>query len=145
MNARQTLFLVFCAIALASCANMSGQSQSEPLPVGSDNNAIVALVQSARDDAATGHLDNARDRLERALRIEPHNPLLWHELARVTLYQGQPDQAVQLATKSNTFAGKNTTLRASNWRLIGQARTQSGDQDGAESAFDRAAQIERER
>src|ERR1051325_1051361 len=139
------LFVVFAALVLSSCASVPGPSSTEPLPVGSDNNAIVALVQNAREDAAAGRLDLARDRLERALRIEPRNPTLWHELARVTLYQGQPEQAVQMANKSNTFVGKNTTLRASNWRLIGQARTQSGDQDGAESAFDRAAQIERER
>ena|SRR5437762_5558246 len=144
MNTRHVIY-VFAALALCSCANFPGPSQTEPLPIGSDNDAIVTLVQSAREDAAAGRLDTARDRLERALRIEPRNPLLWHELARVSLYQGQPDQAVQLANKSNSFVGKNTTLRASNWRLIGQARTQSGDQDGAESAFDRAAQIERER
>jgi predicted Zn-dependent protease len=133
------------ALALSSCANLPSPSPSEPQSVGSDNNAVLALVESARLDATAGRLNAAASNLERALRIEPRNATLWHELARVTLNQGQPGPAAQLATKSNTFAGQNVALRASNWRLIGQARTQTGDQEGAESAFDQAAQIERQR
>jgi cytochrome c-type biogenesis protein CcmH/NrfG len=144
MNMRH-LLAPLAALLIASCASNPEPSAPEPLPIASDNDAVVALVHNARDDAAAGKFNAAAAHLERALRIEPRNALLWHDLARVTLYQGQAEQAVQLATKSNTFAGRNPTLRASNWRLIGQARTQSGDQDGAESAFDRAAQIERER
>jgi predicted Zn-dependent protease len=144
MNMRYAIS-VFAALALSSCANLPGPSESEPQSVGSDNNAVVALVESARLDAAAGQFSVAASHLERALRIEPRNAALWHELARVTLNQGQPDQAAQLATKSNTFAGQNVALRASNWRLIGQARTQTGDREGAESAFDKAAQIERQR
>ncbi len=136
---------LLAALAVSSCANLPTPRESESQTLGSDNSAIIALVQSAREDAAAGRLNAAASNLERALRIEPRNATLWHELARVTLNQGQPDQAVQLASKSNTFAGQNVALRASNWRLIGQARTQAGDQEGAESAFDRAAQIERQR
>lgn len=131
---------------LAGCATLTGPSgEPESLPIASDNNAVIALVQNARQDAAAGRLPAASANLERALRIEPRNAVLWHELARVNLHQGQPDQAAQFATKSNTFAGDNSMLRASNWRLIGQARTQSGDHRGAESAFERAAQLERQR
>lgn len=137
---------LLAVIALAGCATSTGPSgEPEPLPIASENNAVIALVQSARQDAAAGRLPAAASSLERALRIEPRNAVLWHELARVNLHQGQPEQAAQFATKSNTFAGDNAVLRASNWRLIGQARTQSGDHRGAESAFERAAQLERQR
>lgn len=142
MNARRALTLFFL-VGIAGCSNLPGPSGApEPLPVGSDNSAVVALVQNARQEAAAGQFNTAAATLERALRIEPRNPTLWHELARVNLHEGQPLQAAQFATKSNTFAGDNTALRASNWRLIGQARTQTGDHSGAESAFERAAQIE---
>lgn len=137
---------LLAAVALPGCANFpSPTAEPEALPVTSDNNAVTALAESARQDAAAGRLNAAAANLERALRIEPRNALLWHELARVNLHQGQPNEAAQFATKSNTFAGDNAALRASNWRLIGQARTQSGDQAGAESAFERAAQFERQR
>lgn len=140
------LYVLLVIGALAGCANLTGPSgEPEALPIASDNNAVIALVQSARQDAAAGRLPAAAANLERALRIEPRNAVLWHELARVNLHQGQAEQAAQFASKSNTFAGDNSTLRASNWRLIGQARTQSGDHSGAESAFERAAQLERQR
>ncbi|MFL6622687.1 MAG: tetratricopeptide repeat protein [Sulfurifustaceae bacterium] len=133
-------------VVLAGCVSAppSG-SGPEPLPVASDNNAVVALVRSARDEAAAGRLNAAASQLERALRIEPRNPALWHELARLRLHQGEFEQAAQCATKSNSLAGDKPQLRASNWRLIGQARTESGDQAGAELAFARAAEIENRR
>lgn len=132
---------------LAGCVSAPPPSAGapEPLPVASDNNAVVALVRNARDEASAGRLNAAAAQIERALRIEPRNPSLWHELARLRLHEGQFDQAAQFATKSNSLATDNAPLRASNWRLIGQARTQSGDQAGAELAFARAAEIENRR
>ncbi|HEY8555468.1 MAG TPA: tetratricopeptide repeat protein [Burkholderiales bacterium] len=134
------------AVALAACARVPAPSAPEtaPPPVASQNSAVIALVTSAREHASAGSLSTAVAELERALRIEPRNAALWHELARLTLHQGQPSQAAQFAQKSNTLAGNDTRLRAANWRLIGQARTQSGDHAGAEFAFQKAAELERE-
>ena len=42
------------------------------------------------------------DALERALRIEPRNPSLWHELAGVRLLEGHYEQADSLAQRSNS-------------------------------------------
>lgn len=145
MNFFRRLAAHVLALVLAACASIQPPGEPEPIPVASDNNAVIALVQNARHEAAAGRLNVAAANLERALRIEPRNATLWHELARINLHQGQPTQAAQFATKSNTFAGDNAKLRASNWRLIGQARTQTGDNTGAESAFERAAQLERGR
>jgi predicted Zn-dependent protease len=75
--------------------------------------------------------------LERALRIEPRNPLLWQELARVRLQQGQFRQAENLAAKSSALGGDERRLRMENWRLIGQARIGLGDEEGAQAAFER--------
>jgi cytochrome c-type biogenesis protein CcmH/NrfG len=61
--------------------------------------------------------------LERALRIEPRNPRLWHELAKVRLRQGDGAQAANLAARSNSFAGSDSQLRAANQAIIEQART----------------------
>jgi len=137
---------LLAAFALSACATLPAPEQPpQPPPVASENTAVVALVQNARADVSAGRLATAASNLERALRIEPRNPALWHELARVTLHQGKPAEAAEFANKSNTFAGDNAALRAANWRLIGQARTQNGDHTGAEAAFERAAQIERQR
>ncbi|OGI51818.1 MAG: hypothetical protein A3E57_00820 [Candidatus Muproteobacteria bacterium RIFCSPHIGHO2_12_FULL_60_33] len=109
-------------------------------PEVSDNSAVVALMDSARADIANGKLDAAVAPLERALRIEPRNPVLWQELAKLRLQQGQYQQAEGMATRSNSWAGTNKALRAENWRLIGEARLKRGDRQGAQAAFDMAAE-----
>jgi Tfp pilus assembly protein PilF len=83
-------------------------------------------MQSARADTSAGRLSNAAASLERALRIEPRNPRLWHELARVRLKQGQYAQAESMAARSNAWAGSDSTLREENQRLIEQAREAAG-------------------
>src|SRR5205807_9125341 len=93
-----------------------------PAPAArTENVAIAGLMDTARADAAAGRLANAAATLERALRIEPRNPRLWHELARVRLRQGDNAQAAQLAARSNSFAGSDSQLRAANQAIIEQA------------------------
>ncbi|MCD4689154.1 MAG: tetratricopeptide repeat protein [Desulfuromonadaceae bacterium] len=113
---------------------------TRPRPVASSSSAVVALLDRAHSQNAAGELEQAGASLERALRIEPHNALLWQELARVRLDLGLYRQAESLAAKSNRFAAGNRTLQGENWRIIGQARSGLGDYRGAQAAFDRAEQ-----
>lgn len=131
--------LAVIALTLSACGTLP--TAEEPVLPISSNNAVVALVDNARSDSAGGRLDVAAATLERALRIEPRNPSLWHELAKTRLQQGNATQAISLAAKSNAWSGSNKTLRAANWHLIGEARTQLGDSPGAQTAFDTAAQL----
>lgn len=93
-----------------------------PYPAPRESVAVAGLMESARNDAAAGRLPSAAATLERALRIEPRNPRLWHELARVRLQQGDPAQAQNLAARSNSYAGNDSALRAENQRIIEEAR-----------------------
>src|SRR5947207_11531397 len=95
-------------------------------------------MDSARTDAASGKYPRAAASLERALRIEPRNPRLWQELARVRLKQGDYAQAESTAARSNSWAGSDNALRAENWRLIAHAREARGDAEGAEGALEAA-------
>ena len=131
--------LAAIALTLSACGTLP--TAEEPVLPVSSNSAVIALVDSARNNSAGGQLDVAAATIERALRIEPRNPALWHELAKTRLQQGNATQAISLAAKSNAWSGSNKTLRAANWRLIGEARTQQGDSAGARTAFDTAAQI----
>src|SRR5216684_3640050 len=140
MMTRKIYGLFSLSLLLAGCA---GLPSSEETPPVSDKGAVVALFDSAKADATSGKLDTAAASLERALRIEPHNPALWHELARLRLQQRQFDQAASLAAKSNAWAGNNKSLRAGNWRIIGEARAQKGDDQGAQNAFNKAAELEK--
>jgi len=134
--ARRVLILI-TAFFLGGCAVLQ--------PVGSPtqpsgNTAVMALLNKAQHQAAAGQMDKAEASLERALRIEPRNPVLWQKLAWIRLEQGQYRQAENLAAKSNVLAGANRDLRSKNWRIIGEARSRRGDLQGARAAFEKAEQ-----
>lgn len=114
----------------------------ETRPAMSGNRAVIALLDRAQLDSTSGNRESAGASLERALRIEPRNPWLWHELAQLRLTQGQYAQAITLASKSRSFAGQDKHLQALNWKLIGNARVALGDPTAAEQAFKQAEALE---
>ena len=119
---------------LAGCAAQPPAPVDAPAPppmapvitAKSENAAVAGLMDSARSDAAAGRLGSAAATLERALRIEPRNPRLWHELAKVRLRQSDYAQAESLASRSNTYAGSDGELRAANQKIIADARVAAG-------------------
>lgn len=128
------------SLLVAGCAGLGpGQSASGP---GAGNPAVAAMLAAAQQDQDAGRLDRAAASLERALRIDAHNPAIWHQLARVRLQQGQYNVVTGLAAKSNTLAGGDDAMRAANWRLIGTARAALGDSAGANAAFANATRLE---
>lgn len=135
MKALKRALVLFLMLFLAGCAGLPSMA---PAPEPSHNNAVLALLDQAKTQASAGQSASAGATLERALRIEPRNPYLWQELARVRLGQGKYRQAENLAAKSSALAGGKQSLRAENWRIIGQARGKRGDLKGAKAAYERA-------
>ena len=130
--------------AAPSAAQQPGEGATiVPVPksVMSGNRAVITLLDRAQTDSEAGQREAAGASLERALRIEPRNPWLWLELAQVRFAQGQYAQAITLARKSNSFAGRQHRVQAENWQVIGQARVAQGDPAGAEQAFKLAAEL----
>lgn len=95
-------------------------TQSEPQPVNSP--AVLELSDNAQSAMQQGRFDNAAQLLERAISIEPHNGVLWHELARVRYEQGNYNQAMQLANRSNAAASTPSGLKRKNDELIEKSR-----------------------
>ena len=116
------LFLYSCATKDEAPSTPAAPPPLPETPTARETVAIAGLMESARSDAAGGRLVQAAGTLERALRIEPRNPRLWHELARVRLRQGDAAQAANLAARSNSFAGSDGPLRAANQSIIEQSR-----------------------
>ena len=140
--------LLLILVLLGGCATPPAPPETRPdqpppvapaPPPAKENIAVAGLMETARADAASGNLVGAAASIERALRIEPRNARLWHELARVRLKQGQYAQAENVAARSNSWAGDDRALRAENWRLIAESRRARGDTDGAKAALDAAA------
>ncbi|NIO84261.1 MAG: tetratricopeptide repeat protein, partial [Candidatus Aminicenantes bacterium] len=78
--------------------------------------------------------DQASATIERALRIEPKNPLLWQRLGYLHLQNHRWQQAIAMAQKSNTLAGGNRQLMVTNWKIIARAKNKIGDEQGAKEA-----------
>ena len=104
--------------------------------------AVVALLHDAKEAFVAGDSEKAASLLERALRIEPRHPVLWHNLAGVRLQQADWRRAANLANKSNTLASNNenyTWLRVRNWVVISLACEGMKDKECALNARKRAS------
>lgn len=102
--------------------------------------AVLALENEIEGSLRTGGYGEAAASLERAIRIQPKNPELWHVLSDVRLKQHQPGLAEDLAKKSNLLAKNNAELIRSNWIIIAESRRLKGDVAGASEALDMARQ-----
>jgi Flp pilus assembly protein TadD len=80
--------------------------------------ASSALVSQAKTQADSGNFGLAASTIERAMRIEPDSPLLWIELGRVRLAQGNASQADSMGRKALASATGDPKATASAWRLI---------------------------
>ena len=80
--------------------------------------ATNALVTQAHKQASSGAYEPAAATIERALRIEPENPLLWIELGQVRLSEGNASQANSMGHKALALATGDAQAQASSWRLI---------------------------
>src|ERR1700722_17959849 len=96
--------------------------------------AASALVAQAHTRAAAGDYPAAMATLERALRIEPENPLAWIELGRVQLASGNAAQADSMGHKALGLASGDPNAQAAAWRLIAESLRARGRNEEASSA-----------
>lgn len=104
----------------ATTLSSQEHTQSKRAPKGT----VIALLSQARYQQSTGHPERAAAVLERALRIDPKNARLWHELARIRLLQGKLSLAESLVAKSNALAQHDDALRDENSEIIDAVKAQ---------------------
>ena len=114
----------------------TGGEGSVPLPAASGS-AVRSLLRKARAAAQAQQPEQAAALLERALRIEPDNAVLWNYLAKLRLRQGQLQQAIDLAARSTSMTS-DPLLQSDNWRIIAHAYYQQGNMAAARKAQARA-------
>ena len=115
---------------------------TQPGPELKSSPAVVALLDNADQLSASGNDEKAIASIERALRIEPKNPILWHKLAKIRLNQGNWDQAIAMSKKSNVLAAGIPSLQSQNWLIIANARHAKGDEAGAQQALKMARKLQ---
>jgi tetratricopeptide (TPR) repeat protein len=103
--------------------------------------AASALLAQAHAQANAGEYVAAGATLERALRIEPETPLLWVELGRVQLAQGNAAQADALGRKALALASGDGEAQAAAWTLIAGSLRARGNTAEAVEAERRAAAL----
>jgi predicted Zn-dependent protease len=96
--------------------------------------AASALVTQAHTQAKGGNYGLAAATVERAMRIEPDNPLLWIELGQIRMGEGNAGQADSMGRKALALATGDPQAQASAWRLIAEAlRVRGRNQEAAEA------------
>lgn len=99
---------------------------SAPLPAVSTRHyqlgpATSALVGQAHAAGARGDYLTAMSTLERAAHIEPRNPLVWIEIAKVRLASGQPEQAESVARKAVALSEGDQRTLSEGWKQVALA------------------------
>lgn len=103
--------------------------------------ATNALVQQAHTQAHAGAFVPAATTLERALRIEPENPLLWIELGRIRLSENNAAQAENMGRKALNLSTGDPQAQASSWRLIADSLRELGRNQEAAEADRKASMV----
>jgi Tfp pilus assembly protein PilF len=119
-------------------AQPSTPSPAKEFHLGS---ASSALVTQAHQQTQSGDTALAAATLERAVRIEPDNPLVWIELGRGRLAENNAAQADAMGRKALALATGDVAAQSSAWRLIADALRARGDNGGAADADRRAASL----
>ncbi len=96
--------------------------------------AALSLVSQAHKQSQDGDYGQAASTLERALRIEPSNPLLWIELGEVRMGEKNPDQADNMGRKALSLATGDPVAQSTAWRLIADSlRARGRNQEAADA------------
>lgn len=96
--------------------------------------ATASLVAQAHKQEAAAAYEPAAGTLERALRIEPENPLLWIELGELRLSENNAAQANGMGHKALALATGDAQAQSAAWHLIAQTlRAQDRNQEAAEA------------
>jgi len=84
--------------------------------------ATQALLTQSRVHQAAGNYEQAAASIERALRIEPRQPLLWLELGNIRLKEGDFAQAEGMGRKALSLSAGDAALTARSEQLIATAK-----------------------
>ncbi len=100
--------------------------------------ASRALVTQASTQRKKGDLPGAAVTLDRAMRIEPNNPLLWIEMGRLRMDQRNFAQAENMGRKALAMSVGDDATQSQAWDLIAQSLRARGRNVEAQAALEKA-------
>ena len=122
---------------------MAPVEPAQPLPPPSTRNyslnaASRALVNQAETQRKSRNFVQAAATLERALRIEPNNPLLWLAYGELRMDESNYAQAENMGRKAVASASGDPRTQANAWRLIADSLKARDKNSEAQQAYSRA-------
>ncbi len=106
-------------ISIASAENISTVVVKKSPPPS--RQAVLTLLEQSKSAMERNDYSGSQSLLTRALRIEPDNAWLWHNMAVLKFYQEDYQQAIQYALKSNNLEKQDPQLKNSNAQIINQS------------------------
>ena len=103
--------------------------------------ASRALVTQAQTQRKKGDLPGATVSLERALRIEPRNALLWIEMGRLRMDQRNFPQAEAMGRKAVSMAIGDERTQSQAWLLVADALRALGRNVEAQEAMEKSKEL----
>jgi tetratricopeptide (TPR) repeat protein len=100
--------------------------------------ASQALVNQAQAQRMKGDLPGATVTLDRALRIEPMNPLLWIEMGRLRMDQRNYPQAENMGRKALSMSVGDDRTQSAAWQLIADSLRARGKNVQAQQALEKS-------
>jgi tetratricopeptide (TPR) repeat protein len=105
--------------------------------------ASKALVGQAQAQRKKGDLPGANATLDRALRIEPSNPLLWIEMGRLRMDQRNYPQAEAMGRKALAMSVGDNHTQSTAWQLIADSLRARGKNPQAQEALEKSRELTR--
>ena len=150
----RSLFVTFM-LAISACQAPQDKTSDwssasgEVRPGPKTGKAVLALLSKARQASKQGSLTTAESHLERALRIEPRNPTLWLYMAKLRLYAGASNEAINLAKKALALSSEKGTVSRVNsrsiqsdcWQVIAHAYHKQGNLQRAQLAQEKSKSL----
>jgi tetratricopeptide (TPR) repeat protein len=103
--------------------------------------ASQALVNQAQAQRKKGDLPGATVSLDRALRIEPNNPLLWIEMGRLRMDQRNYPQAENMGRKALSMSVGDDRTQSMAWQLIADSYRARGKNAQAQEALEKSKML----
>jgi hypothetical protein len=109
--------------------------KTPPATLGAASKALVGQAQAQRQ---RGDFLAATVSLERALRIEPNNPLLWIEMGQLRMDQTNFPQAESMGRKALSMSVGDDRTQSLAWQLIAESFKARGKNPQAQEALERS-------
>jgi cytochrome c-type biogenesis protein CcmH/NrfG len=136
--------MMCCCLALTSCALPTQSVDPDSTQTVTLSPAMQKLLEQSDQSINAQNWTQAVAVLERALRINPKQAEAWSRMAVVYLGKNQPEQSINMAKRSNSYANRNTALKSYNWLLMSRAYDQLNQSQLAEQALLKSQQLQQD-